>query len=132
MTNYVFQPTQTDQTADWGDGAIWLGGVPPNSASADVVFPDVAANAGSTVTIANGEDYPANTVSLSEATLAIQGTLDVATGVTVDAGGDLILNSPSGYTIPGALNTPGLTIGPGGSFDGVGTIATAIANNGLI
>ena len=124
MTTYTFQPTTTEQFVDWSDPSVWVGGVVPDGASADVVFPVVTLSGGdgtdySFVSIASDESYSVDSVSLAQNFLTIDGDLTVATDFDVQAGGeidmgggtldaDTLENAGSDIQGPGQINTTGV------------------------
>ena len=89
MTTYVFQPTTANQSVDWSDPAVWIGGVVPDGPSAEVVFPVVTLNGGGTdtsfISIASDESYSVDSVSLASNYLTVDGDLAVATDFAIQA-----------------------------------------------
>src|SRR4029077_19169210 len=81
MTTYTFTPNPNDQSVNWNDPSVWVGGVVPNSPDADVIIPE-------TTVIATGQSYPsnitvsgavsANSISLTANFLEVGDTLSVA------------------------------------------------------
>jgi hypothetical protein len=130
MTTYIFQPTTTEQTVDWSDPAVWIGGVVPDGASADVVFPVVTLSGGGTdysfVSIASYESYSVDSVSLTQNYLTINGDLMVATDFAVQAGGEIDMGG-------GTLDVDTLENG-GSDIQGYGQVNTTgvLTNNSSI
>jgi hypothetical protein len=136
MTTYVFQPTTTEQFVDWSDPAVWTGGVVPDGASADVVFPVVTLGNGdgtdySFVSIASDESYSVDSVSLAQNYLTIDGDLTVATDFAIQAGGEIDMG---GGTLEAAtLENGGSDIQGNGQIDTTGILTnnSSIVGNGL-
>jgi Tryptophan-rich Synechocystis species C-terminal domain len=131
MTTYVFQPTTTEQFVDWSDPDVWVGGVVPDGASADVVFPVVTLGNGdgtdySYVYIASDESYSVGSVSLASNYLTLNGDLTVATDLAIQAGGEIDMG--------GATLAAGTLENEGSDIQGYGQVDTTgiLTNNSLI
>ena len=130
MTTYVFQPTTANQSVDWSDSAVWIGGVVPDGPSAEVVFPVVTLNGGGTdtsfISIASDESYSVNSVSLASNYLTVDGDLAVATDFAIQPGGAILVGG--GTLDAGTLESGGFGI----SGDGQVTTTGVLTNNSEI
>jgi hypothetical protein len=135
MATYTFIGNANSQSVNWNDPTVWSGASGfPNSPTADVVFPEITKGGAiytSFVTIASGQSYSADSVSLTDNQLAVDGTLSVANAVDVEAASVL--------EVSGALSAGSLTVGsatdPGhGQVQGSGqiNIAGAVTNDATI
>jgi hypothetical protein len=129
-TTYVFQPTTTEQFVDWNDPAVWVGGVVPDGASADVVFPVVTLSGGGTdysfVSIASDESYSVDSVSLGSNYLTLNGDLTLATDFAIQADGEIDMGG--GTLEADTLENEGTDIQGYGQVDTTGILT----NNSLI
>jgi hypothetical protein len=147
MTNatYIFKPKLTTQSVFWHDPLIWIGGVVPNSANADVVIPtgiplptggapsDIAISTGEAFTIASldmfqerlmldGQLTVDGTARLREAaTIAGSGQFGWATG-TLNAGS--LVNEGAILLANGTLNV-GSLLNEGAGIQASGTISVS-------
>jgi hypothetical protein len=135
MTTYTFQPTTRDQFVDWSDPAVWTGGVVPDDASAEVIFPVVTLSGGGTdvsfVSIASDESYSVASVSLASNYLTIDGDLTVATDFAIQADGEIDMGG--GTLEAGAVENGGFDIQGYGQVNTTGVLTnnSSIIGNGL-
>jgi len=135
MMTYTFQPTTTNQFVDWSDPDVWAGGVVPDGASADVVFPVVTLSGDGTdvsfVSIASDESYSVDSVSLASNFLTIDGDLMVATDFAIQADGEIDMGG--GTLEAGTLENAGSDIQGNGQVGTTGTLTnnSSIIGNGL-
>ncbi len=125
MATYTFVPNVSQQSVDWGNTASWSGGVAPNSADADVVFPGVTyTNSGdyfvSTISIAQGLSYLVNSISLTQNEIEIAGTLTVNNAFDVNAGGEIDMGD--GTLNAGSLTTAGFDLQGEGQVNVTGSM----------
>jgi hypothetical protein len=127
MTTYTFM-AGSSYIVDWSLASVWAGGVVPNSADADVVFPTLTVV--SDVSIANGETYAVNSLSISNNSLSIKGTLSVSHALTLQHGGEIDMGG--GSLSVGSVQNDGDIQGSGQIFSsGTLTNETLIVGNGL-
>jgi hypothetical protein len=130
MTTYTFMAKRgaTTTFVDWNDPTVWVGGVFPNSLSADVVIPSLSS--GWAITIESGQSYSVNSVSLTGNVLIIDGTLSVTNGFSIMSGGEIDM---AGNLSVGSLVNDGVDIQGNGQVSVVGTITnqTSIIGDGL-
>jgi FG-GAP repeat len=121
MTTYTFNPKFGTVSFNWGDPTIWVGGVVPNDAAADVVLPTVINNSTgqpyqSNVSVTN--NFAVHSVQVANNNLTLSASLSVADAVTLLPGTELIFGL-SGTA--GSLTTNSLTNG-GMDIQGFGQI----------
>ena len=149
MTDYVFDANGNTQYLNWDDPTAWYGGVVPDGVDAQVSIPTVTYTQSgevytSFITIASGESYTIQSLTITNnyllltGNLTIDGALDIETGGEIDlSGGTLTFGSLSnnGFDIQGygQLVTAGL-LDNTGSINGAGLIidAAAFRNTGSI
>ena len=145
MTTYTFNPKPTQQLVNWSDPSVWIGGVVPASPDADVIFPTVTTANGltyvSTVTVAAGENFSVDTVSIRDNRLDIKGSLSANDLALLPAnnglsgGSSLIVESGASLSV-GSIENDGAVFGAGqilvsgflfnnGRVDGNGLTLTA-------
>ena len=123
VTTYTFVPNPTVFSQYWDDPTAWAGGIVPNAADADVVFPLATIPSDgsvytSAVTINASESYITRSVMDLNAYLEINGTLSVSGAIDIGANGEIDLTGGSlsfgsltstGYDIQGSgqITTPG-------------------------
>jgi hypothetical protein len=107
MTTYTFIGKASSTFVYWDDPSVWAGGVFPNSSTADVVFPKITTSGGdiytSTVYIAVAQSYSANTVSITDNYLELDGTLSATNAVNITTGAYINLD-PLGVLSAGSLS----------------------------
>jgi hypothetical protein len=134
MTTYTFTTTGSTQFVDWSNPSAWIGGVVPNSADADVVFP--------TVTIlSTGDVYHSfvsvtspvtvNSISLTNNYLLTYSTLSVANAVAINHGGEIDMYG--GSLSAGSVQNNGNDIQGDGQVHVSGTLTnnSSIIGSGL-
>jgi len=110
MTTFTFIGKASTQFVEWNDPTVWAGGVVPNSPTADVVFPEITSGGNiytSFVTIGSGESFAADSVSITDNDLELEGTLTVTNAVDVKAGGEIAM---SGTNLSGGILNAGSLI----------------------
>ena len=107
MATYTFKPNASAQFVSWDDPTVWTGGAVPNSADADVVFPQViTVSTGSVynsyITIQTGEAFATRSIQLDRSDdLLINGSLNVSGDF--NAGGELNFNGGALWRDPWRL-----------------------------
>ena len=136
MTAYTFIASASQEFVNWNTPSVWAGGMFPNSTSADVIIPEITTSDGSRynsiITISSGQSYSANSVSITDNILELDGALSVTnavnlmTGAEIDMDGTLSAGSLS--LEDGSTNVQG-----SGLINVSGTILndTSIIGNGL-
>ncbi len=152
MTNYVFDTSPDYNAVDWGNPSSWYGGIVPNSADAQVLIPTVTYTNGGEVyttiiTIASGESYAVQSVTISNnsltliGNLSMSGTLNLQTGGEIDlAGGTLSIDGVLDLQTGGEIDLAGGTLSFGslsdnnGDIQGYGQIVTTgtLDNAGIL
>ncbi len=139
MTTYTFIGNPNMQSVVWNDSTVWSSGDPlnpfPNSPTADVVIPEITKSDGSVytsfITIQHLASYAANSVSITDNDLLVDGTLSVTNAVDVKGGGEINLQ---GGTLSAGSLTVESAVEPGnGQVQGAGHInVTTLTNDAAI
>ena len=93
MATYTFTPKSTTHSVFWHDPSIWIGGVVPNGAAADVILPTAELAAGgfylSSITISSEETYSVNSLDIANQWLDLDGQLSVLGSVSLHSGASI-------------------------------------------
>ncbi len=134
MTTYSFIASANSQFVNWNDPSVWAGGVVPDSADADVIFPTITQGGGglyvSFVTISSGQNYAVRSVNITNNYLLLDGSLSVSNDLALQTGGEIDIG---GTLSAGSLENDGTDIQGYGQINVAGTIAnqTSIVGSGL-
>lgn len=130
MVTYTFTPKSTTQMVFWHDPSIWVGGVVPNGAAADVVLPTTPLAAGglyiSSVTVSSDETYSVGSLDIANQILELDGKLSVLGAIAIGTGASIHLGG--GTLIAGSLFNEGAGI----SFAGELSVAGLLSNSSRI
>ncbi|MBO9526755.1 MAG: Hint domain-containing protein [Sphingobium yanoikuyae] len=110
MTDYTFKADIVHSSRDWTDPNAWTGGVSPNAADADVVIPTtINLYTGepfiSSITIASTSSITANSLSIENNKLFIDGNFAVSSQIENGSGGKIFLDG--GVLNAGSINNHG-------------------------
>ena len=135
MADYSFKPNYSTQFVNWGDPAVWVGGVVPNSADADVDFPTVTQTSTgfiyvSFVKILAGEHFTAHSVDLRDY-LLVDGSLSVSGKLKQYSDGEIDMHG--GTIVAGSITNDAADIqGTGLIVVGTLTNNTLVVGSGLV
>jgi len=123
MVSYTFTPKSTTRQVFWHDPSIWIGGVVPNGAAADVILPTATLAAGglyiSSIKISSEETYSVNSLDIADQYLSLDGQLSVLGSVSAHSGASIDLAG-------GALSVLGsVSVHSGASIGLVGATLSA-------
>ncbi|MGB9368466.1 MAG: FG-GAP-like repeat-containing protein [Xanthobacteraceae bacterium] len=149
MTTYTFIAKASTFSVNWNDPTVWAGGIVPNAADADVTIPTITTGSGSIfdslLNIAGNESFSTRSISLTNNTIWVNGSLAAAGGVAINTGGDLrVLNG--GVLSVGSLENNGFVGGSGqihvsgmlvndtslSGFNGLTITAAGLTNTGIL
>ena len=135
MTTYTFIAKPSTQFVNWNDPTVWAGGVFPNAADADVIFPRITTSGGdvfwSVVTVPGGLSFSAHSVSIRNNVLWMFGNLTVSGDFALDPGGSVEMRG--GILSVGSLENNGTQINRNGQIFVAGLLTnnTEIVGSGL-
>jgi hypothetical protein len=116
MTTYTFVADPNDQFVNWDDPSVWAGGVVPNGASADVVFPVITTSSGSVytsfVSMTSNKAYTLNSLDMLSDDLTV-GNLTVLSDITLTSSSEIDMG---GTLSAGSLENGGFDIQGGGQI----------------
>lgn len=123
MATFAWNPSSTNQQVNWDTPSDWLPAAVPNAIDADVLIPQITSN-GTTfpfvITISANTTYDVGSLAITDNTLVIDGTLSIASGLTLGTGGAVDL---AGSLAFGSLtNADGIDIQGSGQISSAGTI----------
>ena len=132
MTTFTWNPTSLGQLVSWNTPLDWLPAEVPNASDADVVVPLITQSGNPypfTIQIAGGESYVEHSVSVTDSTLWILGTLSIVAGLTLAAGSGIEMNGTLSFG--SFVGAAGVDIEGSGEVTSTGTVDNQGAIGGL-